>query len=108
WVRPTLLAEVSFAQWTGGGRIRHAVFHGLRTDKPASTITRESAMSTSIKITHPDRIVDRSTGTTKLDVVNYYTRVASLMVPHLKGRTVSLLRAPQGIKAQMFFQKHMD
>src|SRR5690606_13276310 len=109
WVRPKLLAEVSFAQWTSSGRIRHAVFQGLRNDKPAATITREPTMpNTKIKITHPDRIVDRSTGTNKLDVVEYYTQLASLMMPHLKGRPVSLLRAPEGIKGQMFFQKHMD
>src|SRR5690606_7406616 len=38
----------------------------------------------------------------------YYTQLASLMMPHLKGRPVSLLRAPEGVKGQMFFQKHMD
>lgn len=42
WVRPTLLAEVSFAQWTADGRIRHAVFQGLRTDKPARRIAKRS------------------------------------------------------------------
>src|SRR3546814_9207866 len=61
-----------------------------------------------LKITHPDRIVDRSMGTTKMDIVHYYARVASLMMPHLKARPVSLLRAPEGVKGQMFFQKHMD
>ncbi len=41
WVKPTLLAEVSFGEWTQTGRIRHAVFHGLRTDKKAKAIIRE-------------------------------------------------------------------
>jgi bifunctional non-homologous end joining protein LigD len=41
WVKPELLAEVSFGEWTGTGRIRHSVFHALRTDKKAQAIVRE-------------------------------------------------------------------
>ena len=41
WVKPRLVAEVSFTEWTGDGRIRHPVFHGLRTDKDPAAITRE-------------------------------------------------------------------
>jgi len=43
WVKPELIAEISFAEWTSAGAVRHAVFHGLREDKPASKITREEA-----------------------------------------------------------------
>ncbi|HYF43420.1 MAG TPA: DNA ligase D [Ramlibacter sp.] len=45
WVRPELMAEVSFGEWTRDGRIRHSVFHGLRSDKPAKAITREKAQA---------------------------------------------------------------
>jgi bifunctional non-homologous end joining protein LigD len=44
WVRPKLVAEVAFTEWTGDGRIRHPVFHGLRTDKDPVSITREEAL----------------------------------------------------------------
>jgi bifunctional non-homologous end joining protein LigD len=149
WVKPALLAEVSFGEWTNGGHIRHSVFHGLRTDKQANAITREEPRSTAtiesarkspvtrkpatkraaapaaadtahdgstpagrlpagLKVSHPDRVVDPSTGLTKIDVIRYYALVAPLMMPHLKGRPVSLVRAPAGIKGQLFFQKHMD
>src|SRR5690606_17346508 len=105
WVKPALLAEVSFAQWTRDGRIRHSVFHGLRSDKPAKAIVRETSMSVSskqsgsqphsllgkLKITHPERIVDETTGVTKIEVVRYYALVGSLMLPHLKHRPVSLV-----------------
>ena len=137
WVEPELVAEVSFGQWTQGGKIRHSVFHGLRTDKPASAITKETSMPISkaertkagdaadagdgkhggaplrtplqsLKITHPERIVDASSGTRKIDVLRYYAVVAPLMMEHLKGRPVSLVRAPEGVQGQMFFQKHLE
>ena len=41
WVRPELVAEVSFTEWTKGGAIRHPSFHGLRTDKLARQVVRE-------------------------------------------------------------------
>lgn len=114
WVKPVLLAEVSFGQWTNTGRIRHSVFHGLRADKPAETITRETSMPTTpstlgkLKVTNPERVIDESTGITKIDLIRYYALVAPLMLEHLKGRPVSLVRAPDGVKGQIFFQKHLE
>ncbi len=122
WVHPSMLAEVSFSEWTRDGHIRHSVFHGLRTDKPAVAVTRESSMPTrgkppsgqqrglldKLKVTHPQRIVDDSTGVSKIEVMRFYALVAPLIMSHLKARPVSLVRAPEGVKGQMFFQKHMD
>jgi bifunctional non-homologous end joining protein LigD len=134
WVKPKLVAEVSFAEWTRDGKVRHAVFHGLRTDKLATAITRESAVDASdtagpsrrgaaapgkrtaadpaeiggVRVTHPDRIIDPGTGLTKLDLVNYYAQVAKRILPHLVQRPVSLMRAPAGVGGQLFFQKHAD
>jgi len=104
WVQPKLVVEVSFGEWTPEGRIRHASFKGLREDKPARQITRESAAKP--KITHPERVVDSASNLRKRDVVNYYEDIAPRMLPHLRDRPVSLLRAPQGVKGKMFFQKH--
>jgi bifunctional non-homologous end joining protein LigD len=59
-------------------------------------------------ISHPDRVVDASTGVTKLDIAHHYAKVAHLMLPYLKGRPVALVRAPDGIAGELFFQKHMD
>ena len=129
WVKPLLLAEVTFAEWTAAGRIRHAVFKGLRDDKPAKNIIRElpaaaaaatgstpsstkpgkSRMSgSSIRMTHPDRVIDASRGFTKQDLVDHYVAVAPLLLPHLKARPVSLVRAPSGIDGELFFQKHAE
>lgn len=142
WVRPELLAEVSFAEWTNTNRIRHAVFRGLRSDKPPQGITREKAVKPSalkadaevsskpsakdavkatptvassgagvtlpksLRITHPERVIDQQSGVTKLALVQHYAMVAPLMLPHLKGRPVSLVRAPSGVGGELFFQKH--
>jgi bifunctional non-homologous end joining protein LigD len=127
WVRPQLVAEVSFAEWTPDGNVRHALFHGLRADKPAREVTREKAVAPpadatppweaprasrhtvgAVKVSNPERVIDPSSGLKKLDLVRYYESVAERMLPHLAGRPVSLVRGPSGIAGQLFFQKHDD
>ncbi|MCW5659117.1 MAG: DNA ligase D [Burkholderiaceae bacterium] len=119
WVKPQLVADVSFSDWTPEGVIRHATFIGLREDKPARQVRREvdetpaGAMplkrsgNGATKVTHPERVIDPSTGATKLDLVRYYESVAEWMLPHLKGRPCSLVRGPEGIGKELFFQKHL-
>jgi bifunctional non-homologous end joining protein LigD len=144
WVRPELVAEVSFSEWTSTGSIRHPVFQGLRKDKPAKSVVREkakhvqetSAMNdkeqameakpaprkraaaktaasvkpskpSTFKVTHPERVMDKESGVTKLELVEYYALVGELMMEHLKGRPVSLVRAPEGVGGELFFQKHV-
>ncbi|HTH10817.1 MAG TPA: DNA ligase D [Acidovorax sp.] len=123
WVEPKLVAEVEFAEWTPESQIRHASFVGLRSDKPPRAITRErakiigagaatrtanKAAPSGVKVSNADRVIDPSTGLKKLDLVRYYESVAQWMLPHLKGRPVSLVRGPSGITGQLFFQKHDD
>ena len=127
WVKPKLIAEVSFAEWTNSGSVRHAVFQGLRDDKPAKGISRERAkhveeevqtntepvapagkLPPSLKVTNGDRVIDAQSGATKLDLIRYYALVGELMMEHLKGRPVSLVRAPAGVGGELFFQKHAD
>lgn len=104
WVRPALAVEVSFSQWTDSGRIRHAVFQGLRDDKTTTAMKKEHSR----RITSPERMVDDRSGTRKADIAVFYERIAPLMMPHLKDRPVSLLRAPDGIEGELFFQKHLE
>jgi bifunctional non-homologous end joining protein LigD len=132
WLKPTLLAEVAFAEMTKEGSVRHAVFHGLRDDKPAADITEErpKTVKTSasekktaqaapapsqvdlgpgkVRITHPDRVIDASSGTTKLQLAEYYASVAEWILPQLKDRPVALVRAPDGIAGELFFQKNAE
>lgn len=118
WLRPQLLAEVAYAQMTREGIVRHSVFHGLRDDKPATAIDLERAMPTkraaqtepenlgTLRLTHPDRVVDATTGTTKREVAQYYAQVADWLLPQLKDRPVALVRAPDGLSGELFFQKN--
>ncbi|MGH8807144.1 MAG: DNA ligase D [Noviherbaspirillum sp.] len=121
WVKPALVADVSFTEWTQDGLLRQAAFHGLREDKPAADIRREEAEHApskpasraarnatvqQVKITHPERVIDPHSGATKLDLVHYYEQVAPRILPYLKNRPVYLLRCPDGIVGEQFFQKH--
>jgi bifunctional non-homologous end joining protein LigD len=136
WVKPKLVAEVAFTEWTSDGRIRHPVFHGLRTDKDPGAITREAALAEApeaaptlsrarvrkksaapdpagevvhgLKVSNADRLIDPASKATKLDLVRYYDRIAPHMLPHLAGRPVALVRAPAGVEGELFFQKHAD
>jgi bifunctional non-homologous end joining protein LigD len=152
WVKPDLVAECEFAEWTSDRVVRQASFIGLRGDKPARQIgietpqpggqqmepvadpaampgrqakrtarsraaaeTRGAARHTAsaaanrirgIQVTHPDRVLDPSTGLRKIELVRYYDSVADWMLPHLRNRPVSLVRAPGTLDGQLFFQKH--
>ncbi|MEX0162536.1 DNA ligase D [Pseudomonas brassicacearum] len=141
WLEPTLLAEVAFAEMTKDGSVRHAVFHGLRNDKPAKEITQElakpmkktaatkktkakdepgatpaktkskakaPALDGKVRITHPERVIDASSGTTKLQLAEYYASVAEFILPELADRPVALVRAPDGIAGELFFQKNAE
>lgn len=129
WTRPELVAEVAFSGWTREGRVRHSTFLGLRDDKPAAAVQREHPLpagpptsgrepsgktvparvttSSSVRITHPERVIDPGTGATKLDLFQHYESVGAVMLEHVKQRPLALLRAPEGVGGETFFQKHL-
>ncbi|WP_414157206.1 DNA ligase D [Pseudomonas sp. BNK-15] len=122
WLKPKLMAEVAYAQMTRDGVVRHSVFHGLRDDKPASAIDLERAMPAKtvpkakrakateglgdLRLTHPERIIDASIGATKRQIAEYYAGVSQWILPQLKDRPVALVRAPEGLDGELFFQKN--
>lgn len=130
WVRPELVAEVEFRAWTASRTLRHASFLGLREDKPAGQVvaeeplgTREEgrtrkmvanrkqgrrtpAAMTRVTLSNPDKPLWPQTGPTKQGLLDYYAHVWPLMKPFVLERPLSLLRAPDGIEGQRFFQKH--
>ena len=62
--------------------------------------------NTGVRVTHPERVIDATSGITKLELVRYYESIAERMLPHLRGRPVSLVRGPEGVGGELFFQKH--
>lgn len=109
WVRPELVAEVAFAGWTGDGLIRQGRFIGLREDKNPEEVERELPMKTTfnVALTHPDRILYPDCGVTKAAVAAYIQAATPLMFPYMEGRFISLVRCPEGVKKQCFFQRHL-
>ncbi len=126
WVRPWVVGEVEFSEWTADGKLRHPSFKGLRADKESYDIQREYEEEVTkevvtkkvkhrprqspvqvegIEITHPDRIVFPESTITKLDLAHYYQKVERWILPYVKNRPLVLVRCPEG-SAECFFQKH--
>jgi bifunctional non-homologous end joining protein LigD len=135
WVEPKLVAEIEFAGWTGDGNVRQASFKALREDKTASEVRAETPAKPApgnyemartpknlrpaktsgnvvlgVSISNPDKPLwpkeDGHTAYTKLDLAQYLEAVGEWMIQHLKGRPCSVIRAPDGIHAEQFFQRH--
>ena len=119
WLKPDLVAEVAFAGFTRDGQVRHGRFVGLREDKPASAVRRErpaaakaapsptrseTLKAPSMRLTHPER--ELYPGVTKADVATYLETIGERMLPFARGRALSLVRCPEGIDGERFFQKH--
>jgi bifunctional non-homologous end joining protein LigD len=115
WLRPDLVAEVDFTEFTDAGHVRHGVFKGLREDKRPGQVTLERAprMQTKagdeyrgVRISNPHRVVYPRQGVTKAELAHYYDIVGARMLPLMRARPLSLLRCPKGRNDKCFFQKH--
>lgn len=110
WLRPELVAEVDFTEFTSDGLIRHGSYLGLRKDKSAEEVTMErpkaSPKIAGITISSPDREVFPDAGCTKRDIACHYDRVGARMIELLGHRPLSFLRCPDGLSGDCFFQKH--
>ena len=124
WVKPALVAEVEFSEWTSDGVLRHPSFKGLREDKPAQEVKREFAHSRAkvstrrtpaasdevagVQLTHPDRILYPDQGITKRQLALYYEKVADKILSYLSDRPLTLVRCPEGHEKECFYQKHAN
>ncbi len=117
------MAEIGFAGWTGDGHLRHASFKALREDKPAAEVVAEtpaqvepvmskarSPVVLGVTLSHPDKALwpaaDGAAAVTKRDLAAYFEAVGPAMLPHIMGRPCSIVRAPDGIDGERFFQRH--
>jgi bifunctional non-homologous end joining protein LigD len=111
WLKPSLVAEIAFAEFTAEGRVRHASFLGLRGDKKAGEVKPEKpasapAPAAPARITNRDRVIFPESGQTKGELADYYAALGPLMLPFAANRPISLVRCPQGRAKKCFFQKH--
>jgi bifunctional non-homologous end joining protein LigD len=121
WVKPSLVVEVAFAEWTADARIRHPSVQGMREDKNPEDVRREApsalapradlperrappgakrsqkAVVGGVEISHPERVLFPELGLTKADVARYYDSVADRMLPHVRNRPLTLLRCGAAI-----------
>jgi len=137
WVAPKIVIEAEYRGITHDGLLRQASFKGLREDKPAREVVREVANSAAaaaqrqpvrksasvkpvksptnrnsaevanVRLTHPDRVYWPDAGVTKEDLAEYYVSVWDVMAPHVLDRPLALVRGPEGITGELFFQKHI-
>lgn len=122
WLKPILVAEVEFTQWTSDNHLRHPSFKGLRLDKQAKTVKREKTTSlrelkketkkaykstVDFTITHPDKILYPEDKITKNDLLIYYDNVCDYILPFIENRPISLVRCPENYK-ECFFQRHFN
>ncbi|NUS68035.1 MAG: DNA ligase D [Ensifer adhaerens] len=136
WLQPALVAEIEFAGWTADGLVRQAAFKGLREDKPAAEVEADKPASPAktetpepaptvpstprrkgakaevmgVLISNPDKPLWPEAGdgkpVTKEELARYHEAVGSWLIEHVKGRPCSIIRAPDGIGGEQFFQRH--
>jgi bifunctional non-homologous end joining protein LigD len=135
WVKPEPVAQIAFSTWTRDNLVRQAAFKGLREDKPAREVIRETMIGhneagkhrakrssekatrsqpetrsmkrTTQTLTHPDKVLDAESGMTKQQLADYYSAVAGHLLPHIADRPLSVVRCPDGTGKACFFQKHV-
>lgn len=119
WLRPSLVADIAYTEITRDKIFRHPVFLRLRKEKDTRTVNEEVVENlTDIKkndemkvgkfnvaISNRHKIFWPDEGYTKGDVLDYYNKMAEFILPHLKGRPLSLKRNPNGIRDEGFYHK---
>jgi bifunctional non-homologous end joining protein LigD len=127
WTHPELVAEIEFAGWSGSGMVRQGAFKGLREDKPSTDVraetpspaaatpviepkTKDARVVMGVTISHPAKALWPDAGdeipVTKLDLARYFEAVGPWLIEHIEGRPCSVVRAPDGIGGEQFFQRH--
>jgi bifunctional non-homologous end joining protein LigD len=127
FVEPQLVAEIEFRELTAEGMVRHGSFKGLREDKPAEEVgverpeppgktrvvpsggSRKRAKVTvegrELSLSNLDKVLYPGTGFTKGELIEWYARMGEVLLPHLRGRPLTMKRYPDGIEAGHFYEK---
>ena len=124
WVKPLLICEVKFSDWTKQQIMRHPVYKGLRTDKTNSEIYEETILENptenpkstntsshmeingdAVPVSNLSKIYWPESGFRKYDLIEYYIQISNTILPYLKDRPQNLHRHPNGISKKGFYQK---
>jgi bifunctional non-homologous end joining protein LigD len=126
FVDPVLVAEIEFREWTGSGMLRQPSYKGLRTDVDANEVVREpdarrdreepsrpptgqadvEVDGRRLRLTNLAKVLYPEAGFTKAAVLDYYARIAPALLPHIRGRPLTLKRYPEGVAGPHFYDKH--
>jgi bifunctional non-homologous end joining protein LigD len=122
WMKPQLVAEVFFAEWTEQGLLRQPAFKGLKTEevqmrveKNESSKSKNDSKSNSggtleieginVPVSNLEKELWPNEGITKYDLIDYYLNVSKVILPFLIDRPQNLHRHPNGILESSFYQK---
>ena len=132
WVRPELACEVEYGEWTRDGSMRRSSFVALREDKrpdecsveeekeekeeeekeeekapePAPAIPGAPLPAKLPKLSNPTKVLFPRDGIAKKEILDYYLAIASVLLPHLASRPLTLQRWPDGIDGEAWYQQN--
>ncbi|MEA2398188.1 MAG: bifunctional non-ous end joining protein LigD, partial [Thermoleophilaceae bacterium] len=144
FVKPELVCEVEFTEWTAEMVLRHPAYKGLRDvdakdvvlgegearvdadDGPAALAGETPAAADvslgplrelpgggvevtiekrKLRLSNLDKVMYPEVGFTKGQLIDYYTRVSPVLLPHLHGRPLTMKRYPDGVEGKFFYEK---
>ncbi|HKP92071.1 MAG TPA: DNA ligase D [Thermoleophilaceae bacterium] len=107
FVEPQLACEVEFTEWTNEGILRHPSYKGLVNQRPRlqGKAVEAEIEGRTLRLSNLDKVMYPKTGFTKGQVIEYYTRVAPVLMPHLHGRPLTMKRYPDGVDGKSFYEK---
>ncbi len=126
WVKPRLVAQVRFTEWTADGKLRHPAFQGLRADKKVEECLREKSLgpqasgirsqasgesskqpASKVALSNPGRLLYPEDKITKQDLADYYAAVAEPLLRALRDRPLTLIHWNQGIDKASWYQQDL-
>jgi bifunctional non-homologous end joining protein LigD len=118
---PELVCEVEFTEWTSEGILRHPSYKGLVNmdpdavqggDEPIGPVRKLQGNAVEaeiegrkLRLSNLDKVLYPKVGFTKGEVIDYYARVAPVLLPHLRGRPLTMKRYPDGVDGKFFYEK---
>jgi bifunctional non-homologous end joining protein LigD len=129
FVEPRLVAEIEFREMTKEGILRHSAYKGMREDKAAEEVVLEQATDPQgdsltaravkrprkkaavevegreLELSNLDKVLYPQAGFTKGELIDWYARIGEVLLPHLRGRPLTLKRYPEGVEGKHFYEK---